>query len=153
MAFGKKRKKYNKPRMMFDSERIQEENSLIKKYGLKNKKEIWKAEAEIEKLRNRAKQLITASEEEQKIFLEKLRKIGLKAERIADVLALNKEDFLKRRLQSVLIMKKRVKPREARQLITHKHVKVEDNIINVPSYLVKIKEEDKIKILKKKDGN
>ena len=59
-------------------------------------------------------------------------------------------DWLKRRLQSFLVEKKLAKPKEARQLIAHKHVKVDGKIINIPSYIVKIKEESKIEVSKSK---
>jgi len=145
----RKRKKYNKPRRLYDKRRIEEENMLIKKYGLKNKREIWKADVAIERIRNQAKKLITASEEKQQELFNKLNKMGFKVKTIADILALNKEDWLKRRLQSVLIIKNYAKPREARQLIVHKHVAIGDKIVNIPSYIVKTDEEDRIKVFKK----
>jgi len=99
-------------------------------------------------LRTRAKELITASEEEQMKLFVKLREMGFKVERIADILELNKEDWLKRRLQSVLILKNFAKPKEARQLIAHKKVLINGKAINVPSYIVKTDEENNIKVLK-----
>ncbi len=147
MSWIRKKKKYNKPRKLYDKVRIEEENKLVEKYGLKNKREVWKAESAIDRIRNRAKKLITATLEEQEKLLEKLRKMGFKVEKIADVLALNKEDWLKRRLQTILTEKKLAKtPKEARQLIVHKHVLINDEVINVPSYIVKVDEEDKIKV-------
>ncbi len=151
MTWIRKRKKYNRPRKPYDKVRIEEENEMVKKYGLKNKREIWKADSAIERIRNQAKKLITADQDEQKKLLEKLNKIGFRVEKIADVLALNKEDWLKRRLQSILIAKKMAKPRQARQLIVHKHVAINGNIVNIPSYMVKVDEEDKIEIIKKKE--
>lgn len=144
----RKQKKYSRPRKLYDKARIEEENVFIKKYGLKNKKEIWKAEARVEEIRRRAKKLITAGSEEQKKLVEKLRKMGLKVKSIADVLALNKEDWLKRRLQSLIVGKIAKTPKQARQLITHKHIAIADKIINVPSYIVPVEEEDKINIVK-----
>ena len=149
MTWLRKRKKYSRPRKLYDKVRIEEENSLIKTYGLKNKEEIWRAEAAIERLRNRAKNLITASTEEQKKLFSKLNNMGFKVEKISDILGLSKENWLKRRLQSVLVKKGYAKPKEARQLIVHKHVAINNNIINIPSYIVKVDEEDKIKVFKK----
>ena len=40
----KSRKKYNTPPHPWNAERIKNENKLMTKYGLKNKKEIWKAD-------------------------------------------------------------------------------------------------------------
>ena len=55
----RKRKQYSKPRRPFDKIRIKEENVLKEKYGLKNKREIWKADSAIARVRNLANRLIT----------------------------------------------------------------------------------------------
>ena len=102
----RQKKKYSKPRRPFDKVRIEEENLLKEKYGLKNKREIWKADAAIGRIRNLAKKLITESKEEQKAFVEGLQKKGFSATSIADALALDKEDWLKRRLQTIVHTKK-----------------------------------------------
>jgi len=138
---------YSKPRRLYDKERIEEENQLVEKYGLKNKKEIWKAEARIKRIRNMAKELITKSEEEKKQFIDRLKKKGFLVESLADVLALNKEDWLKRRLQTIVFEKKLAKtPKQARQFVVHKHVLINKRIINVPSYIVDLNEESGIKL-------
>src|SRR3989344_4849233 len=143
----KQQKKYSRPNRPFDKTRIEEENLLREKYGLKNKKEIWKADAAISRVRNLAKRLITASKEEQKKFVDKLSKKGFKVESIADSLALNKEDWLKRRLQTIVYLKKLTNtPKQARQLIVHKHVSVGDQIINIPSYQVRLEEEGQVQL-------
>ena len=143
----KQSKKYSKPRRPFDKARIEEENLLKEKYGLKNKKEIWKADAAIGRIRNLAKQLITKSEEEQKEFVERLQKKGFKVESIADALALDKEDWLKRRLQTIVFSKKlTTTPKQARQFVTHKHVNVGKQIVNIPSYQVSLEEESLVKL-------
>jgi len=145
----KEHKKYSKPRKAFDKARIEEENELVKKYGLKNKREIWKAEAHVDNIRRQVKKLITSSPEEQEKLFEKLRNLGLRVKSTADALALTKEDWLKRRLQSLLIEKKIARtPKQARQLISHKHIAIEKNIINIPSYPVPVDKEDKIEIIK-----
>ena len=64
-------------------------------------------------------------------------------EKIADILDLEKEDWLRRRLQSILILKNMARPRGARQLITHKHVLIDGKIVNIPGYIVKVDEERK----------
>jgi len=148
MSWIRKKKRFSRPRKPYDKARFEAEDELVNKYGLKNKREIWKAEAAISRLRTRAKELITASEEEQMKLFVKLREMGFKVERIADILELNKEDWLKRRLQSVLILKNFAKPKEARQLIAHKKVLINGKAINVPSYIVKTDEENNIKVLK-----
>lgn len=149
MTWVRKIKKYSKPKKLHDKVRMEEENELIKKYGLKNKREIWKADAAISRIRDKAKKLITASPEEHEKLFSKLKKMGFKVEKTADALALNKENWLKRRLQSILVEKRMAKAREARQLIVHKHVAINENIVNIPSYIVSVDEEDKIKVFKK----
>lgn len=144
----RKHKIYARPRKLYDKTRIEEENVLVERYGLKNKREIWKASSAIDKIRRQAKMLIVASSDEQEKLIKKLNKIGFKVGKIADILALDKESLLKRRLQSVIAEKKLAKtPKAARQLIAHKHVAINGNIINIPSKIVDVEEEDKIEIV------
>lgn len=145
-------KTYSKPKRPFDKKRFEEEAEIKKEFGLKNKKEIWKAEAKIKSIREKAKNLISANEEEQKKLFERLQKIGLKVNSIADVLGLDKKDYLKRRLQTFIVEKKLAPtPKTARQLITHKKVLVGGKIVNSPSYIVPIIFEDKITIKENKE--
>lgn len=141
------RKKYSKPRKAFDKSRIDEENNLRDQYGLKSKREIWKAESAIARIRNLAKQLITKSDEEKNKFVERLQKKGFNVNSIADALALDKEDWLKRILQTIVFSKKlSYTPKQARQLIVHKHISIGDQIVNIPSYMVSLEEEPLIKL-------
>jgi len=151
----KSHKKYSKPRRPFDKARIDEENILREKYGLKTKREIWKADSAIGRVRNQAKKLITAEEEDKKAFVESLKKKGFEVGSIADVLALDKEDWLKRRLQTIVHKKSLANtPNQARQLITHRHVSIGEQVVNKPSYQVSLEEEGLVKsslVLKSKD--
>ena len=143
----RQKKKYSRPQRPFDKVRIDEENILREKYGLKNKKEIWKADASIGRIRNLAKQLITASEEDKNAFIERMKARGFEVKNIAEVLALDKEDWLKRRLQTILLIKGlTTTPKQARQLIAHKHVSIGNQIVNVPSYMVTLTEENLVKL-------
>ena len=143
----KQKKKYSRPQRPFDKARIYEENILRNKYGLKNKKEIWKADAAISRIRNLAKQLATASDEEKNKFVERLHKKGFEVNSIADALALNKENWLKRRLQTVLLSNGlTTTPKQSRQLIVHKHVSIGDQVINIPSYQVTLEEGPLVKL-------
>jgi ribosomal protein uS4 len=141
----RKHKTYSRPKRPFDKARIQEEVKIKEEFGLKNKREIWKAEARIKLIREKAKKLISADEDEKKLFFERLNKIGLKVHSISDVLSLDKRDYLKRRLQTVLVDKKMAHTiKAARQLITHKKVLIDRNSINSPSYIVPTDLENKI---------
>ncbi len=147
----RKHKTYSKPKRPFDKIRIDEEAEIKKEFGLKNKKEIWKAEAKIKSIRERAKKLISAEPEEQKALFRRLKKIGLDVNSIADILSLNKEDYLKRRLQTIVVNKKlTTTTKSARQLITHKRILVHGRIVNSPSYIVPVELEGKISLKEKK---
>ncbi len=146
----RKHKKYSKPKRSFDKERIEEEAAIKKEFGLKNKKEIWRAEAKINLIREKAKKLISADPKEKNALFEKLKKIGFEVNSIGDVLSLTKKDFLNRRLQTILVKKKLAStPKKARQLIVHKKVLINGRVIDSPSYTVQKELEDKIALVKK----
>jgi len=141
----KKRRLFSRPKKLFDRIRMDEEDILVKKYGLKNKREIWKAKSAVSKFRRRAKMLIGEDKVEQEIFFNKLNKIGFNVHNISDVLALTEENLFDRRLQSFLFKKKLANTaRQARQLIVHKNVFVDGKIVNIPSFIVTKDIEDKI---------
>jgi len=95
--------------------------------------------------------LISADEKEQNDLFARLKKIGLEVNSIADVLSLNKEDYLKRRLQTIVVNKKlTTTTKSARQLITHKRILVDGKIVDSPSYIVPVKLEGKISLKRKK---
>jgi small subunit ribosomal protein S4 len=143
----RKHKKYSRPKRPFDKARIDEEVQIKKEFGLKNKKEIWKADAKIKSMREKAKKLISAPEEEQKALFDRLKRIGLEVNSIGEVLSLDKKDYLKRRLQTVLVKKElATTPKSARQLIVHQKVLVDNKILDSPSYIVPVALEDKISL-------
>ena len=147
----RKHKTYSKPKRPFDKTRIDEEAGIKKEFGLKNKREIWKAEAKIKSFREKAKKLISAEESEKHSLFEQLKKIGLNVESIPDVLGLEKRDYLNRRLQTVVLNKKlATTSKSARQIITHKKVLVDGKVVNKPSYIVPIELEDKVSLKPKK---
>ena len=147
----RKSKQYSKPKKPYEKQRIEEEQTVVKKFGLKNKKEIQKAEAEINSIREKAKALISASQEEQNKFFGRLQKLGYDVESIADILSLDQNDKLKRRLQTVLYDQGLARsPRHARQLISHKKVIVKGGVVNRPSYHVSKEIEDLIEVKKEK---
>lgn len=146
----RKHKIYSKPKKPFDKTRIEEEAKIKKEFGLKNKKEIWKADTKIKSMREKAKKLISANKEEQGALFDRLRKIGLNVHSIADILSLRKEDYLKRRLQTLVVEKGlATTTKGSRQMIVHKKILVNGNVVNVPSYIVPTEMEDKISLKKK----
>ncbi len=143
----RKHKNYSRPKRPFDKTRIEEEKVIVKEYGLKNKREIWKAEAKVKLIRERAKKMVSAKEEDRKEFFKRLNEMGIKVNSIADVLSLTKEDWLKRRLQTVVVKKELAKtPKESRQMITHKKILVDGKAVNIPSYIVPVEFEEKISV-------
>ena len=143
----RKHKLYSRPKRPFDKKRIEEEAKIKEEFGLKNKKEIWRAEARINSIRERAKKIIYTSQEEKDKFFERLNKIGIKVNSISGVLSLEKKDYLKRRLQTIIFKKKITNTiKTARQLIAHKKVLVNGKVINSPSYIVPVELENKISL-------
>lgn len=145
------RKKYDTPTHPWQADRIQEENSLIKKYGLKNKREIWKAESLLRKFRQQARLLYPKlrggdkqAQKETNELINRLIRLGVLQENanLDDVLALNVESILSRRLQTVIYKKGLASTlNQARQLIIHGHTAVGERKVTVPSYLVRKSEE------------
>ena len=138
----RKHQKYNRPRKLYDAALIKEENNLMKRYGLKTRREVWRANYAIGKIRGLAKELITADESKKNEFIERQKAKGFNVNTIADVLALSKEDLLKRRLQSVVVQKGFCTTYgQSRQLIAHKHVSIKGHTIDSPSHLTTVEEE------------
>ena len=135
---------------LYQKSRIEEENVLAKKYGLKNKKEIWKTAAKISYYRKRAMGLAKSSREEQEVFFRKLNDKGLKVNSMADVLGLQVEDILRRRLPSVVAQRGLANTvKQARQMVVHKKIIVDNGVVNSPSYIVSVSEENQIRVKEK----
>ena len=147
----RERKSYSRPKKPFEKARIDEEVQIKKEYGLKNKKEIWKADARIKAVREIAKKLISAEESEQKLLFDRLRKKGIEVNSIGDVLGLTKKDYLNRRLQTIVVKKGiATTPRGARQMIVHKKILVDGKVVDSPSFIVSVDLENKITSVPKK---
>ncbi|MFH1456196.1 MAG: 30S ribosomal protein S4 [archaeon] len=145
----KQRKKYQTPAHPWQAERIKEEREILKTYGLKNKKELWKMGSKISKFKLQAKKLIgqkgEQAEGEKKQFLDKLAKMKLidSGAQLDHVLELTTKEILERRLQTQVLRKGFAKSaKQARQFIVHGHVFVNEKKINVPSYLINNEEEN-----------
>ncbi len=144
----RQRKKYETPRHPWDKARLEAEKKLMKDFGLKNKKEIWKAEALLRKNRGLARDLIgKQNKEKEKILIDKLVKLGIlvKDAMLDNVLGLTVEDFLNRRLQTVIMKKTLANTvKQARQFITHGQVMIDSRRVTYPSYMIPVDEEEKI---------
>ncbi len=146
----RKKKRYSRPRKPFEAGRIKEEDELVKKYGLKNKREIWKMIAKVDYYRNRAKSLARASNDEQELFFKKLQSLGLKVKSIADALDLKVENLMDRRLTTIIVDKQIANtPKQARQLVVHKKIIINNKVMNSPSYIVPVEDENSIELKQK----
>ncbi len=147
----KPRKLYETPRHPWKKERLIEERRLVSKYGLKNKRELWRMETLLKKFRRQARRLLASSgkqaEKEAKELINKLIRLNLLKEgaTLDDILALKVEDILERRLQTLVYKKGLARTiNQARQFIVHGHIMVNGVKVTSPSYLVEADEEDKI---------
>ena len=148
------RKKYETPSHPWQEDRIKAENELIKKYGLKNKREIWKAETRLRKYRGQARELLarvgggdTQSKKESDQLLMHLNRVNILPSNstLDDVLTLETESILSRRLQTLTYLKGLANtPTQARQLISHGHIAICNRKVTVPSYIVTKDEEGEI---------
>jgi small subunit ribosomal protein S4 len=148
--------KYSGPRHPWNKARIEEEKKLKEEYGLKNKRELWKVNSKLKNFANQAKKLIAATgkqaELEKTQLINKLNSLGLieKNAHMDDILSLTVRDLFDRRLQTIFCKKGYARSaKQARQFITHGHVRVNNKLIKAPSYLVKTAEEPLIKFLEK----
>ena len=146
-------KKFSTPRNPWKSDDLSQELFLVGSYGLRNKRELWKSKTELSRVRKQARTLLAApadvrAREEAKL-LKFLHKIGVVSETAAadDILGLSIENFLERRLQTVVWKKGLAKtPYQARQMITHGHIMLGDKRITIPSYIVRAGEDSELKL-------
>ncbi|AAM04533.1 TPA: 30S ribosomal protein S4 [Methanosarcina acetivorans] len=157
MAYpGKKSKSYETPKHPWQEARMATEVQLVKAYGLRNKKEVWKAASMLRMYRSEARKLLahvasgqeggleghyrTQSEE----ILSKLIRYGIiKSDaNIDDILSLKTENILERRLQTqVLRLGLARTVIQARQFITHGHIAINGRKATIPGMLVSKEDE------------
>ncbi|MCS7094364.1 MAG: 30S ribosomal protein S4 [Thaumarchaeota archaeon] len=148
------RKTYETPRHPWKADRLVDELRLLGEYGLRNKRELWRAQAILRKYRKIARSLFVLTGEErmkrESELIRTLAKYGLISENATadDVLKLTVRDVLERRLQTVVYRRGLARTiHHARQLIVHSHVAIGDQIVEVPGYMVKKDEEGAIRLL------
>ncbi|MCJ7443330.1 MAG: 30S ribosomal protein S4 [Methanotrichaceae archaeon] len=142
---GKSRKRYSRPRMPYQADRIAQEVEFVKTYGLRNKRELWKAQAILRKYRRASRNLLATiaigkAGSEVEAILNRLKKLGmLKEEGDLDaILSLKVTDILERRLQTQVYRQGLASTmKQSRQFITHGHIQISGRRVTVPSYLVK----------------
>jgi small subunit ribosomal protein S4 len=144
----KLRNKYERPKKLWDVDRLKEEKGLKAEYGLRSMRELWRSTAELKKFRREARRLLSVTEEERrddaKKVLAKLAKLGVLKEGsvIDDVLSLEVKSILERRLQTVVLRKGLAKSTaQSRQLITHGFISINGKKVTRPGYVVNLNEE------------
>ena len=143
------RKKYQTPFHPWQRERIIEEKEILREYGLKNKKEIWKYASKLRSARNQVKKIVAnvrseQSAKEREQLMNKLLRYNIisKDSKIEDILDLKVKDFLERRLQTIVFRNGFARStNQARQFITHGHISVDGKKVTAPSFLVSKNEE------------
>jgi len=137
-------KHYDTPSHPWQKVRIEEERAMIHQYGLKNKREIWKASTKVREMRRQARKLTakandSQSQKEKGLLLAKLNRLGMLEQDSAleDVLRMTPENILDRRLQTqVYLQGLSSTVKQARQLIVHGHISVEGAVTRVPGMVV-----------------
>ncbi len=145
------RKKYHSPGHPYEEARLTSELVIVGRYGLRNKRELWRARTKLGRYRALARSLLALDPEErerkERILVGKLVKLGIISEGATsdDILGLEVEAFLKRRLQTIVLEKGLAGTiHQARQLIVHRHIALNNQIITAPGYIVPKSEEDNI---------
>ena len=147
------RRVWKKPKRPLNFDLKMDELKILGTFGLKTKRELWKARTELSRVRNQARTLLAlrqdVREQKEPILMNSLSKVGYVQSdaTLDDVLNLEINDLLARRLQTIVQKKFYFKtPYQARQAVSHGHVLIGDQIVNIPSYLVNVDEEDKVKL-------
>jgi small subunit ribosomal protein S4 len=148
------RRIWQKPKRPLNYDLIMDELKTLGTFGLKTKRELWKTQTELSRVRLQARSLLALRQDERErkepILMQSLSKIGLVNENstLDDVLNLQVTDLLSRRLQTIAQRKLYFKtPYQARQAIVHGHIMIGDNVVTIPSYIVKTEEEAKIRLI------
>jgi small subunit ribosomal protein S9e len=142
------------PRRPFEKERLDNELAIIGKFGLKNKREVWRVQLTLAKIRKGARELLTLDEKDpRRIFegaalMRRMFKMGLLSEsenKLDYVLGLTVQKFMERRLQTMVLKNNITKSiHEARVYIRHRHIRVGKQLVNIPSFMVKVDSEKQI---------
>ena len=137
-------KHYDTPSHPWQKVRIEQEGGLVHQYGLKNKREIWRANTKVREMRRQARKLTANSsdgqaQKEKNLLLAKLNRLGMLEQNagLEDVLRMTPENILERRLQTqVYLQGLSSTVKQARQLIVHGHISIDGAVARVPGILV-----------------
>jgi len=148
------RRVWKKPKRPLNYDLMMDELKILGTFGLKTKRELWKTQTELSRVRFQARSILALRQEERErkepILIQSLSKIGLidQNSTLDDVLNLQVTDLLSRRLQTIAQRRLYFKtPYQARQAIVHGHIMIGDSVVTIPSYIVKTEEETKIRLI------
>ncbi len=135
------------PRKVWDAERIKNDTTLRREYGLRKTRELWSTVEELKRVRRSARLLLAlgdAGRDKATQVITKLQRLGISKGdiKLEDILSLTVRDFLERRLQTLVVKKGMAHTMpQARQLITHGFISVSGRRVTIPSYVVTAQEE------------
>jgi small subunit ribosomal protein S9e len=142
------------PRKPFDRERLMNELKLVGTYGLKNKREVWRVQLTLAKLRKAARELMTLDETDPRRLFEgdalirRIVKLGLlshEQRKLDYVLGLTTNQFMERRLQTFVTQKQFAQSvHHARVRIRQRHLCIGKQLVNIPSFMVSKQSESHI---------
>ena len=149
------RRTYDAPKHPWEAARMEEERKIVQKYGLKNKRELWKAQAILRGFRRQARDLqarLRAGEAQAQLetdgLVGRLTRLGLLSagsSTLDDVLALGIEDVLGRRFEWIVVQRSLAgTPHGARQMIVHGHLAIGGRRMTRPGYFVPASDEGRI---------
>merc|ERR1712129_607398 len=116
---------------------------IIGEFGLKNKRELWRVQLTLAKIRSSARRLLTMAQDDPRrtfeggALLRRLTRLGVlspEQQRLEYCLSIKAKDFLKRRLQTLVKEIGVESVHRARVLIYQRHIRVGHQVVTSPSF-------------------